>query len=377
MKINPTIFIVFFGVTSVANAQDFVDSVRELNAAQNRMAVGKDKAKDQVAAQFDVIEALAPTLEPEAWAQSRNIRAATIYLLSGGAPERLREIYDAEFIVGDEAPLLEAALLNAEGDDRALEKIAGFDPGRYPSLLAGHLALVQGGALVGRDNPRAIASLDLARLLMPTSLVEEAALRREMRALDPHQDREKIISLAQTYAAKYRASPYARNFIADIRAMIFGPVVKGDVAFVSKVEPIINVAPAPERLDIYLALCRSALLAGRLGDARKFLAKAEPAAESAETRDRVLVYQRVIDRIEAPSQSASDQKEDSSSTALTMEDKKVVLVMQAVLSKLSRPNHEAKSSEGTAALNNDTELIANARARLEHVDGLLNGRKVK
>ena len=81
----------------------------------------------------------------------------------------MREIHDAGFIVGDEAPLLEAALLNAEGDEGAAERLAAFDPQRYPPLVGGHLALVQGGALVGKDNLQAIAKLDLARLLMPTS----------------------------------------------------------------------------------------------------------------------------------------------------------------------------------------------------------------
>ena len=377
MKITPAIFIITLGITSPVNAQDFVDSVRELNAAQNRMAVGKEKAKDQVASQFDAVEALTPTLEPEAWAQSRNIRAAIVYLLSGGAPESLREIHDAGFVVGDESGLLEAALLNAEGDERAAEKIAAFEPGNYPPLLAGHLALVQGGALVGRDNPRAIASLDLARLLMPTSLVEEAAIRREMRALNPERDREKIISLAQAYAAKYRASPYARNFIADVRAIIFGPVIKADPSFVSKVNATIDIAPAPERLDIYLALCRSALLAGRFDDAHKFLAKAAPAAETTEMRDRLQAYQRVVDRIEAPAQSAPDQKDENTASSLTDDDKQTVLVLQAVLTRLSKPHSEGKSPEEKASPDNDTALVANVRARLEHVDSLLNGHKTK
>lgn len=377
MKTAPAILIILFGMTSQAGAQDFVDSVRELNAAQNRMAIGKEKARDQVAAQFDAIEALAPGVEPEAWAQSRNIRAATIYLLSGGAPEGLREIHDAGFIVGDESGLLEAALLNAEGDERAAEKILAFEPANYPPLLAGHLALVQGVALVGRDNSRAIASLDLARLLMPTTLVEEAAIRREIKALDPGRDREKIISLAQTYAAKYQASPYARNFISDVRAIIFGPVIKADMAFVSKISPIIDIAPAPERADIYLALCRSSLLAGRFDDAHKILAKASPAAEAAKIHDRYLAYQHVVERIEAATPPAPDQREDAGSSSLTDEDKKTVMVLQAVLSRLSKPHGESKSPEDKASDDPDTELVANVRARLEHVDSLLNGHKSK
>ena len=50
MKILAALVFSFFALPPCAKAQDLADSVRALNAAQNRMAVGKEKAKDQVAA---------------------------------------------------------------------------------------------------------------------------------------------------------------------------------------------------------------------------------------------------------------------------------------------------------------------------------------
>ena len=377
MRICSALMIIFLALVHKAQAQDLADSVRALNAAQNRMALGKEKAKDQVAAQFDIIEALIPTLEPEAWAQSRNIRAATIYLLGGGAPEHLREIHDAGFIVGDEASLLEAALLNAEGDERAAERIAAFDPQQYPPLLGGHLALVQGGALVGQDNPRAIASLDLARLLMPTSLVEEAALRREIRALDPQKQRDKVVALAAMYAARYRESPYARHLIADLRTLLFSLGTDADPAFVTKLESVIDIAPASERLEIYLALCRAALGRGRFDEARQRLAKAHSAADTVQARERVTAYQGLMARLEAPTRPEPDEKETTPSLALTPEDRRIIELAQAVLARISMSPDPPGNPETKSAPEGESELMVKARIRLEHVDMLLNGKKPK
>lgn len=367
--------LMFPTMACIASAQDFADSVRELNAAQNRMAIGRESAKEQVASRLKAIEALIPALEPEAWTQSRNIRAAVIYLLGGGASEHLREIFDAGFIAESEAPLLEAALLSVEGDKRGADRIATFDPTQFTALLGGHLALVQGGALVGHDNSRAIAKLDLARLLMPTSLVEEAALRREIRALDASKDREKILALASIYAIRYRASPYARHMISDLRTLLSRSEIGGDDEFAAKLEQVLEIAPVSERLEIYLARCRAALLAGRFDEARRRLAKAFSVAETREMRERLSAYQDLFVRIEAPGQQATGVKEPTGLASLTPDDRRIVSIVASVLSRLDTPPPPSRSGEDKTASRDEHELVERARIRLEHVDMILNGNK--
>lgn len=375
MKIIYAWILLFLSLAHLACAQDLADSVRELNAAQNRMAIGRENAGTQTAAKFDAIEALIPTLEPEAWAQSRNLRAAIVYLLGGGAPEHLREIFDAGFIVGEEASLLEASLLNAEGDERAVERIAAYDPGQYPALLGGHLALVQGSALLDKDDTRAIDRLDLARLLMPNSLVEEAALRREIRALDPQNHLDKILSLVSTYVARYRGSPYVRHLIADLRTLLVSSKIDYNPKIFSKFEQIIDIAPASERLDIYLALCRSSLSGGRLEEARHRLAKALPAAETREMRERLAAYQDLIARLDAPNQPGARVKESRSAASLTPEDRRIIALVGAVLTRVTTPPSGARGAESKSSPQEESELVTKVRVRLEHVDNMLMGRK--
>lgn len=244
-------------------------------------------------------------------------------------------------------------------------------------MLGGHLALVQGGALVGQDNPRAIAKLDLARLLMPTSLVEEAALRREIRAIDPQKNREKIVALATMYVARYRESPYARLLIADLRALIFSPGIDAEPAFVSKLEPVLDIAPASERLEIYLALCRTALARGRFDEARQRLAKALAAADTGQAHERLKAYQSLIARLDAPFKQVSGANTATPSAALTPEDRQIIALVQAVLTRLTLSPAQPRRPEDKSPPDEETELVAKARLRLERVDMLLNGKKTK
>lgn len=107
----PLLLIMLVGV---AQAADFAEMVRDLNVMQNRMVTGDMKAREQAARQFDLIEKSITSLEPDAWADERNQRAAIVYLLAGGAPVGLRAIHDAEFDAGKLGPLIGASVEYAE-----------------------------------------------------------------------------------------------------------------------------------------------------------------------------------------------------------------------------------------------------------------------
>lgn len=280
-------------LVGVAQAADFAEMVRDLNVMQNRMVTGDMKAREQAARQFDLIEKSITTLEPDAWADERNQRAAIVYLLAGGAPIGLRAIHDAEFDTGKLGPLIGASVEYAEGREGGIPKaLMEFDARRLPPIPGGHLALVQGSALIGEDNARAIVLLDVARLLMPGSLVEEAALRREIAILDPVRDVSKLALLSARYASKYLSSPYAQNFWDVLRRATIA-----DPAFLPrapKFEPIFVKGPAGERAGFYLVVARLALLAGDLVEAGRSIEEAGKAATHPTTLKRIATYRKIL-----------------------------------------------------------------------------------
>lgn len=289
----PLTMLAFLQLNAPARAVEFAEMVRTLNAMQNRMTIGDAAARDQAAKQFDLIEKTIETIEPDGWSDERTLRAAILYLLCGGAPGSLREIHEAGFATGKLASLLAASVEYADGRDGGAPKaLMEFDPREFPSMLGGHLALVQGGALMGEDTPRAMALLDLARLLMPGSLVEEAALRREISILDPVRESDKLALLSVRYVSKYLMSPYAQHFWDVLRR-----VTVDDPTFLprsAKFDPVFAKAPSSDRPSLYLALARQALLAGKFDEAKLKIDKAGEAAASSASEKRVGVYRNIV-----------------------------------------------------------------------------------
>ncbi len=134
---------------------------------------------------------------------------------------------------------------------------------------------MQGGLSIGDDNARAIAHFDLARLLLPGSLVEEAALRRETMILDARTQSQKLLMLAKRYVSKYPSSPFAKSFWTGFKRLLVANALKVEFARLAELEEIIEALAPSSRLDIHFAIARKAILNGRLDVATAEIAKME------------------------------------------------------------------------------------------------------
>lgn len=137
---------------------------------------------------------------------------AEIFVLSGGNASVLepweeglqdkteKKLFDGIMSYGQgNIPKAEAALLSLDA--------ASFDP-----LRGGHLSLAQ-ALLSSRLKPdRAFAYFDMARQLLPGTLVEEAALRQTVVLAAKTGDRERFSRAAISYLSRFRRSAYAANF---------------------------------------------------------------------------------------------------------------------------------------------------------------------
>lgn len=367
MRVLATLALFALAGCVEARAQSLADLVRDLNAMQNRMVAGDMAARDRAASQFDLIEKAIESADPTSWVEERHARAAIIYLLCGGASGGLHGLAESRGFNETLSPLLAASLLYADADPRARDALAAFDARRYPAMLGGHLALVQGGALIGTDNARAIALFDLARLLMPGSLVEEAALRREISVLDPVRDEEKIGLLAIRYATKYASSPFARHFWE----LFPGIALAATALSPSRVDLVLDKAPPAERLDFYLALSRRAVLAGNFPDADTALAKAEKAGLDPQQGKRVAAYRSVLSALRDDRGSAALRGLDTA--GFPVEDMRLVKLVASVGMKLEKAVDSAFPSPGAGEASKDDkyEVEENVRKALAQTDELL------
>lgn len=356
--------LALFQLNCVACAAELAELVRDLNAIQNRMAVGDPVAREQAAKQFDAIEKQIETVDPASWSDQRNVYAVVVYLLCGGAPSKLREILGAKFVNEKLSPLLGVSLEYAEGQDSGLPKgLLNFDARQFQRMLGGHLALVQGGSLIGQDNARAISLLDLARLLMPGSLVEEAALRREIAILDPVRDVDKLGLLSMRYVSKYVNSPFAASFWDVVRN-----ATSGDAGFLSRssrFSAVFERAPQAERLSFYLALSRQALYVGQFGEATKAIVKAESAATEGLARKRVGAYRDVLAALTGEGDAGALRSIELKQ--LNREDAALVAMASSIVSGLSARDQSAAAG----APDEKYEIATNIRRALSQGDELL------
>ena len=240
------------------------ETVRSLQKLQDRMANGDVIAQAAHARTIATIATAFADARSSIWNDKRNARALITYLFSGGAapiiaaavpPGALPQAYQSLYV---------GALAYGSGDDEAAKaSLMPIDARTLPSGLGGHLALLQATLAGAGDAPRALALLDLARLLEPGTLVEEAALRKEL-SLIGAGDPDKFALLTRRYLNAFGQSIYADNFrqLVAATATQLGAIDTAEAA--AKLAKLTAGLPVRERRRLYLAIAREAVIGGHL-----------------------------------------------------------------------------------------------------------------
>ncbi|WP_398476214.1 chemotaxis protein [Tardiphaga sp.] len=253
-----------------AHAQPAAEAVREpyqmvrsLQMLQDQIARGDLEAHNAQPALLKRIGESFLKADAALWKEPRNSRAAVTYLLSGGTPQVIASLRSRNVLNIDEA-IVDGALAYVDGrTDEAKAKLGQIKPRNMPATLGAELALVQ-SALVAQDDPKAaIALLDDVRLMMPGTLVEEAALRREIFIVGQDDDFDKFEALAVRYFRRYRYSIYAGNFRQRFALSVarFSFAQRPD-RFPRLVAVLDHLDPTAQR-GLYLLIARTALIRGK------------------------------------------------------------------------------------------------------------------
>lgn len=269
-------------VSSSGLAQGLPDNapfemVRTLQSLQSQVAQGNSHA---LAAQRALLLRMddAFVLTPiEDWQDPRNARAAVIHLLSGGHPKVLRALMSFDPPPAIDPRLMQGALAYVEGrEDDVVMYLRDIDPRDLAPNLGGHVALVKAAVLLREDPKSALDLLAVARLLMPGTLIEEAALRREVFVAGTLGDVEQFQTLSVRYLRRFRGSIYAgdfrRRFTLAIDALGFG---ENPEKF-TLLESLLSEFDNDTQRSLFLRLARTALLSGNLDIVEKATSKALP-----------------------------------------------------------------------------------------------------
>jgi chemotaxis protein MotC len=265
--------------------------VRRLQALQDEIARGNLEAHNAQPALLRRLGEKFNEADPKVWEDARNGRALVTFLLSGGPPQVVRALR-ARVTPNVDQAILEGALAYVEGQpDEAKARLAGVDARALPPTFGAQIALVQSALLAQSDLKATIDRLDEARLLLPGTLVEEAALRREIFITGQIDDFDKFESLAVQYFRRYRHSIYAGNFRQRFALAVARFSFAQQTHRFARLVSILDHLDRTSQRTLYLLIARTALVHGKIDMTDLAAAQAEALAdEGSPEQERARFY---------------------------------------------------------------------------------------
>jgi chemotaxis protein MotC len=382
----------FMAATALAAAPDPASSstepyelVRSLQAVQDRIAKGDTAAHGSHLTLVRQVGEKFLAADPNVWSNPQNGQAVVVYLLSGGAPQIVRKLPRDRLNV--DKRLFNGALAYVEGrQDEAIELLKDVKPRTVPSSMSGHIALVQGALLANSDVPVAIERLDDARLLLPGTLVEEAALRREIVLVGQAEDFDKFEFLTQAYIRHYRNSVYAGDFWQRFSSALTRSGLALDERRFPRIAAMLEQLDRASRLKLCLAISRTALIRGRLAVVRLAGEQALPLSPDG-SADRELAhlfrgaartltdqYEGGLAELKAVDRSKLPERDVSllnATVQLALDVRKPTAGSPGVLAAENPPPAPARLDLASSAT-----LLARAQKRFEELDLLMKDRRL-
>jgi chemotaxis protein MotC len=259
-----------------AEAAKPYEMARTLQTLQTQVAGGNGPAMAAQRTLLSEMEKRFLAAEPSVWRDPRNGRAAIIYTLSGGSPSVMLHLLSLNPLPEFDANLAYGALAYIEGREaEARNRLMPIDARTLPASLGGQVALVQAGLIARDDLPRASRLLDDARLLMPGTLVEEAALRRQVFIVAQLGDLDRFEFLSGQYLRRFNASVFASDFRQRFATAITRLNLAETSGHFQRLRDLLTVTDSDAQRATFLHMSRSAVIHGKIETARLAAAQAE------------------------------------------------------------------------------------------------------
>ncbi|TVR07139.1 MAG: chemotaxis protein [Salinarimonadaceae bacterium] len=354
--------------------------VRTLQHLQENIARGDVRAHEAQRALIDQITARLGAAQETVWREKRNVHAAVAFVLGGGPPSVLERLLDLDPPPAGDPALIRGALAYAMGREaEAREALAGIDPLTVAGHLGAQLAIVRSALAVREDPAEAARLLSIARLLAPGTLIEEAALRREIFVEGQRGDIERFEYLVIQYLRRFRHSVYAGNFRQRFILLLTQMDFARDVENFLRLEAILAQLDGPGERDLYLHFARHALLEGRIELARFAAARAAAlSAGASEEEARAQFYDAAAAIVTPDFEPAAERLLSLDPAALPETDRPLLAAaMTSAIaigdSVLAPPEDEDPPAQ--IAQTEPAPVIRRALAALAEIDALLEGRQ--
>jgi chemotaxis protein MotC len=252
------------GASAPARAGSIAAMASDLQALQVKIAAGDKAAYTAQPEQLKAIGAAIAAASPEVWRDKAETDAAVIYLLSGGRTHDIIRLLQSGAVPQSEAPLMRGALDYVVGDEaEAWSLLGGIDPRALDLRLAGQVAYAQSVLAASQDPKKAIGLVDLARLLAPGGLVEEASLRREIALVAEQRDVDRFTMLCRQYVTRFGRSIYADRFLQSVAGTALKAELIQDLPSFQKFHNFVSSLSPDARARFLLTVARAEAVNGK------------------------------------------------------------------------------------------------------------------
>ncbi len=258
------IFLV--AMPSMASAQNNVRDlpiymmVRSLLAVQDEVAKGDLGSLDMQRFLLNAVDERLRGASYEEFSDTRNADAAMIFAMSGGNPETLDLLIQRDVVGYFDNRITSALQAYLSGKGSSAKKLLNETVPEYRSQTIGpYLALVAANSIMQSNPAKALEYFDWARLALPGTIVEEAALRRSLFITVKEHMLERSKSGFRRYFQRFPLSPYSGQ-VADLLV----DLLSSDFANVSldELDGILQWLESSRQIEVYLRVARRAAIDG-------------------------------------------------------------------------------------------------------------------
>lgn len=281
-----------------------------------------------------------------------------------------------------------ASLAYVEGqEETARRTLLAIDARTLAASLGGYVALAQSALTARADPRRALGFLDVARILAPGSLVEEAALRRSVLLAAEISDFRRFAAASSEYLRRYQKSLYAGQFRRRFSESLAPFGLTSDMGERGRLVNLLNELDASEQLSLYLLIAQAGILKGKIEPARFAAGQAmRLSQETGLEGARAKLYQAATTVLTLSPEAGLRELADVDASRLTKRDADLKDLISTMAGQIQKSGGDAESSSGVEPKEahaapqaeeggrSPSLLIESARMALSQADALLKGR---
>jgi len=365
--------------------------VRSIQAIQDQIVLGNANAKVRLPKVIAQLSERLLAANHEAWRDPKNARAAIVYTLSGGPAKVLRKVIEIGLSPAPYLELMRGSLAYAEGRyDEAKKSLSQVEASALAPAVGAHIAMIQ-SALISKDDPReALRLLDKARVMLPGTLVEEAALRRELILAEEVSDIDKFAALSSEYVWRFPRSEYFDSFRQQFASAAIGFSLAADSNGSAKIEKLIAQLDATGQLRLYLEIGYRGVIGGKAGAALLAALKAKQFSQSGTVEyERAALYEAAALTLTGQSETGVEKLQAVDSRRLSRQDVELKDTTTSLAKLIGDPSANPSGSampEGaepgitspsaTQASASASALIDSIQQKLGQTDEVLEGKSL-